>query len=129
MLVTAKLAAKDRPWVRLELPLTPGGVELADASQFTGVTFDVRGEGAHRLLVLTGGGRSRAPFAAPINASGEWQTVAIPFASLERVARGDGEWNGRNLGFWPSRFPARPNPRRGSNWIRYGSTEMPGGVR
>jgi imidazolonepropionase-like amidohydrolase len=97
MLVTAKLAAKDRPWVRLELPLTPGGVELADASQFTGVTFDVRGEGAHRLLVLTGGGRSRAPFAAPIKASGEWQTVAIPFGSLERAGRGDGEWNGRNL--------------------------------
>jgi imidazolonepropionase-like amidohydrolase len=97
MLVTARLAAKDRPWVRLELPLTPGGVELADATQFTGISLDVRGEGAHRLLVLTGGTRSRAPFSAPIVASGEWQTLTVPFASLERPARGDGDWNGRNL--------------------------------
>jgi hypothetical protein len=97
MQVTARLAAKERPWVRLELPLTPGGVELADASAFTGVTFDARGEGAHRLMVLTGGGRAGGPFSAAIAATGEWQTVRIPFADLRRTARGEGEWTGKNL--------------------------------
>jgi hypothetical protein len=96
MLVTAKLAAKERPWVRLELPLTPGGVEFADASKFTGVTFDVRGEGSHRVLLMPGG-KARSPFFAPVAAKGEWQTVKIPFADLQRVAREEGKWTGRNL--------------------------------
>jgi hypothetical protein len=77
--------------VRLELPLTPGGVELADVSQFTGVSFDVRGEGSHRLMLLPGG-KSRAPSAAPIAARGEWQTVKIPFSELK-----GGTWTGKNL--------------------------------
>jgi imidazolonepropionase-like amidohydrolase len=97
MLVTARLAAKERPWVRLELPLTPGGVELGDASQFTGVTFDVRGEGSHRLMLLPGGGKSRSPFFAPVASKGEWQTVKIPFADLQRAGREEGAWTGRNL--------------------------------
>lgn len=97
LLVTAKLAAKERPWVRLELPLTPGGVELADASQFTGVSFDARGEGTHRLVFLTGGTKSRAPFFAPVAVKGEWQALRIPFADLQRVARDDAGWTGRNL--------------------------------
>lgn len=96
MLVTAKLAAKERPWVRLELPLTPGGVEFADASPFTGITFDVRGEGSHRLLVMPGG-KSRTPFVAPVAAKGEWQTVKIPFTELQRAARDEGGWTGRDL--------------------------------
>jgi imidazolonepropionase-like amidohydrolase len=97
MQVTARLAAKDRPWVRLEVPLTPGGIELGDSSQFTGISFDVRGEGAHRLLVMTGGGKSRAPFQAPVASSGEWQTLRIPFSDLKRAATGDEPWTGRNL--------------------------------
>lgn len=97
MLVTARLAAKERPWVRLELPLTPGGVELADVSKFTGVSFDVRGEGSHRLVLLPGGGKSRAPFAAPVAAGGQWQTVKVPFSELKSAGREDGVWTGKNL--------------------------------
>jgi imidazolonepropionase-like amidohydrolase len=96
LMVTAQFAAKERPYVRLELPLTAGAVELADASAFSGVSFEVRGEGARRLLVYTAGAATRSPFAATFDASGEWRTVKIPFAALTRA--GDGPpWTGSNL--------------------------------
>lgn len=84
LLVTARFAAKEGPYVRLELPLTTGEVELGDVSQYSGVTFEVRGEGTSRLVIYNYGTRLRDPFAAPFNLSGEWQTVRVPFSMLRR---------------------------------------------
>ncbi|HWC98466.1 MAG TPA: amidohydrolase family protein [Candidatus Sulfopaludibacter sp.] len=92
LMVQAQMAAKDRPFVRMEFPLTPGAVELADLTQFTGLSFDARGEGAYRLIVNSYGVRAPDPYLAPFSVTGEWQTVRIPFASLQRRAADAGAW-------------------------------------
>ena len=89
LLVQAQMAAKEKPFVRAEFPLTPGAVELADLSAFSGVSFDVRGEGAFRMIVNTYAGRNTDPYAAPFSPTAEWQSVRIPFASLQRRIAGD----------------------------------------
>ncbi len=65
LLVTAAMAAKDAPFVRVELPLTPGGIELADLSKYEGVAFDVRGSGEGRLVVSSYHLRNSDWYAAP----------------------------------------------------------------
>jgi hypothetical protein len=88
LMVEARMAAKEHPYVRLEIPLTPGAVELADVSRYHGVSFEARGEGAFRLLVNSYGVRAGDPFASPFAASGAWRKIKIPFASLRRRAPG-----------------------------------------
>jgi hypothetical protein len=78
LFVTARMAEKDRPFARMSLPLHPGAVEPVDASAFRGVRFDVRGEGAYKLLIPSA---SRKTHEAAFTGSGRWQTVRIPFAS------------------------------------------------
>jgi imidazolonepropionase-like amidohydrolase len=97
LMVEARMAAKEHPYVRLEIPLTAGEVELADVSRYQGVRFEARGEGAFRLLVNSYGVRINDPFAAPFPASTEWQKLEIPFASLRRKAPGAEPWNPRDL--------------------------------
>ena len=43
LMIEAHMAAKEHPFVRLEMPLMPGGIELADVSQYAGISFEVRG--------------------------------------------------------------------------------------
>ncbi len=92
LMVQARMAAKDRPFVRMEFPLTPGAVELADLTAYTGVSFDARGEGAYRVIVNSYGIRAADPYLAPFSATGEWQTIRVPFASLRRRAADAGPW-------------------------------------
>jgi amidohydrolase family protein len=97
LMIEARMAAKPQPFVRLEMPLMPGGIELADVSGYAGVAFDVRGEGAYRLLATANGVPGADPFAAPFEASAEWQPVKIPFSALRRKAEGAKAWTGRDL--------------------------------
>jgi imidazolonepropionase-like amidohydrolase len=97
LMIESQMGPKPRPFVRVELPLTPGAVELGDVSGYTGVSFDARGEGAFRMLAQTYGVRQGDAFAAPFAATGEWQSVKIPFASLERRAAEAAAWNGRDV--------------------------------
>ena len=94
LLVAAQFAGKERPFVRADFPLTPGAIDLADVSMFSGVMFDVRGEAAARLLVQTYHVRGSDTWAAPIAITGEWQTVKIPYAQLKR--RAGGTWDGKD---------------------------------
>ena len=86
LLVAAQMADKDRPFVRVEFPLTPGAISPADLSAYTGVSFDLRGEAAGRLLVQAYHVRNMDAYAAPFTPGGAWQTVKIPFSSLRRRA-------------------------------------------
>ena len=95
LLISAAMAAKDRPYVRVELPLTPGAIELADVSRYAGVTFEVRGEGEGKLVVSSYHVRNGDAFAAPFATSPEWQTVKIPFAEL-RQRSGDAHWDAKD---------------------------------
>jgi len=96
LMIQAAMADKERPYVRLELPLTPGAFELADVSRYIGVAFDVRGESPGRLLVQTYAVRNSDAWAAPFVAAGEWQTVKIPFSALRRRAANGPAWTGKD---------------------------------
>jgi hypothetical protein len=88
LMVEARMAAKEHPYARLEIPLTPGEVELADVSRYHGVSFEARGEGAFRLLVSSYGVRAGDSLASPFAAATAWRKIKIPFASLKRRAGG-----------------------------------------
>lgn len=88
MTVLSKMTESQRPYIRLDLPLTPGAIEPADVSQFRGIAFAARGEGEYLLLVTTRTGRFEARFTA----SAKWMTVRIPFTQLE----GKGPWTGKD---------------------------------
>jgi hypothetical protein len=97
LMIEAHMAAKAHPFARLEMPLTPGGIELADVSQYAGISFEVRGEGLYRLLAPSNGVPNADPFAAPFSASAKWQVVKIPFSALARTAAGASAWTGGDL--------------------------------
>jgi imidazolonepropionase-like amidohydrolase len=97
LMVEARMAAKEHPFVRLEIPLTEGAVELADVSRYRGVSFEARGEGAFRLLINSYGVRTNNPFAAPFSVATEWGKIQIPFATLRRKATGAQSWNPRDV--------------------------------
>jgi imidazolonepropionase-like amidohydrolase len=88
LMVEARMAAKEHPYVRLEIPLTPGAVELADVSRYHGVIFEARGEGVFRLLVNSYGARAGDPLASAFPAATGWRKIRIPFTSLRRRAGG-----------------------------------------
>jgi imidazolonepropionase-like amidohydrolase len=97
LMIQASMADKEHPWVRVELPLTAGAFELADVSRYSGVSFDVRGEAAARLLVQTYGARNSDPWASAFTPTGDWQTVKIPFAALKHRAESGPAWSGKDL--------------------------------
>ncbi len=95
---TARLSGKERPYARLNLPLSRGAVEPVDARQFRGVRFDVRGDGDYRLIIPTYNVRDSAFFHSPFKAAAQWQTVRIEFASLKQDgARWPAKWTGNDL--------------------------------
>lgn len=69
--LTAHFSDSANPYARVNLPLTRGAVEPMDAKSFTGVEFDVRGEGAYSLRIQT----AKSLF----EAGPAWSTVRIPF--------------------------------------------------
>jgi hypothetical protein len=96
LMVEARMAAKEHPYVRLDIPLTPGAVELADVSRYHGVSFEARGEGAFRLLVNSYGARAGDPLASAFAAATAWRKIKVPFASLRRRAGGAAPLNLRD---------------------------------
>lgn len=71
LMIQARMAPKDRPLVRLELPVTPGAVEPGDASHYSGVSFEARGDGAYHLRIGTA--------VSTFEAGPEWRVLRIPF--------------------------------------------------
>ena len=96
LLLEAKLAAKRRPYVRLDLPLTPGGVDLADVSMYRGISFIARGHCECRIVMASYNIRNHAFFAAPFNVSGDWTTVMLPFSSLHSASVKE-KWDARSM--------------------------------
>jgi hypothetical protein len=83
LMVEARMAPRPHPFVRVELPLTPGAVDAADLSAYRGVEFDVRGHGAFRLLLYGLGDEGADSFEHPITAAGAWRTLEVPFAEIK----------------------------------------------
>ena len=95
LLITAAMAAKDRPYARVELPLTPGAIELADLSRYAGVSFDVRGDGQARMMFSSYHVRNTDWYAATFGANSEWQTVRVAFPELRQRA-GTERWDAKD---------------------------------
>jgi imidazolonepropionase-like amidohydrolase len=96
--VQARMADKARPFAAVVIPLTMGGVEPADASAFTGVEFEVRGDGRYELEIPTLGVRDGEFFRGGFSATGSWTRARVPFASLSREKpRLPARWTGRDL--------------------------------
>jgi len=92
---TARMAEKDRPFARVNVPLSKGAVEPVDAREFRGVKFDVRGDGDYRLLTPT---YYSGIFQASFKATPQWQTVSIDFSALKpNNTRANATWRGDDL--------------------------------
>lgn len=97
--VSARMAEKERPFARVNVPLSRGAVEPVDARAFSGVQFDVRGDGEYRLIVPIYNTRSvSSHFSVPFSAKPQWQTVKLDFASFKQSgARSPVQWTGTDL--------------------------------
>lgn len=96
LLAAVRFGPAEHPYVRLEIPVTRGAVELGDVSRFTGVQMDIRGGGQYRLLLKTYHVREPDWYAVEIPPSVDWKTVRIPFSVLKRDTPGDA-WGKRDL--------------------------------
>jgi len=93
--LTSRLAEKDRPFARINVPLSKGAVEPVDAREFRGVKFDVRGDGDYRLLTST---YNNGVFQSPFKAAPQWQTIIIDFSLLKPInARAGAALHGDDL--------------------------------
>lgn len=98
--VTVRMSEKERPFGRMNVPLSKGAVIPVDASNFRGVVFDARGDGDYRLIVPTYNVRiASASFQASFKATPVWQTVNLDFSSLRQPqgARAQVQWTGSDL--------------------------------
>jgi imidazolonepropionase-like amidohydrolase len=84
LLANAHFGPAEHPFVRLEVPVTRGAVELGDVSSFRGISFDARGENQYRLLLKTYGVRNSDWYGSDFSSSGAWKTVRIPFSEFKR---------------------------------------------
>ena len=84
LMVESTMGPREHPFSLLQIPLTPGAVELADISAFRGVSFDTRGDGNYRLKALAYAVRTGGDFEAPFQAGPDWKTQKIEFSSLTR---------------------------------------------
>jgi imidazolonepropionase-like amidohydrolase len=96
--ISGKFAEKERPYLRINLPLSRGAVEPVDARTFRGVRFEARGEGAYTLLVPTANVRDVGTYQTTFQANAQWQTISLEFASLKQAnARAPVPWTGDDL--------------------------------
>jgi imidazolonepropionase-like amidohydrolase len=79
----ANLGAAPQPFGNLVLPLTKGGVYLADATGFSGIAFDARGTGRYALFLDSYGLEPRAAFRAPFAAGADARELRIPFSAFQ----------------------------------------------
>jgi imidazolonepropionase-like amidohydrolase len=95
--VLSRMAEKERPFVRVSVPLSRGALEPVDARAFRGVRFDARGEGEYRVLIPTREVRDFAYYQAPFKAAGRWETITIEFSSLRQGGAKAAAWTGADL--------------------------------
>lgn len=78
----ARMGAAPQPYANLVFPLTPGAIQLADASGFTGIAFDARGTGRYTLLIDSYGVEPRDGFRASFSPGETVREITIPFSTL-----------------------------------------------
>jgi imidazolonepropionase-like amidohydrolase len=111
LMVEATMGPRERPFSLLQIPLTPGAVELADVSAFHGISFDVRGDGAYRLKALAYAVRSGSDFEASFQAGADWKTQRIDFSSFTRQGP-PVPWTGRDVRMLQFELSGPPGSRQ-----------------
>jgi imidazolonepropionase-like amidohydrolase len=82
--ILSRMSAKPAPFTDLIVPLTRGGVELADISRFKGIQFATRGDGDYRIFLDCYGARKLDWPATSFSGKEKWKTIRIPFASFRQ---------------------------------------------
>jgi imidazolonepropionase-like amidohydrolase len=111
LMVEASMGPREHPFSLLQIPLSPGAVELADISTFHGLSFDVRGDGSYLLKALAYAVRSGGDFEAPFQAGPDWKTQRIEFSSLTRQGP-PVAWTGRDVRMFQFELSGPPGSRR-----------------
>jgi imidazolonepropionase-like amidohydrolase len=96
LMVEATMGPREHPFSLLQIPLTPGAVELADISKFHGIEFDVRGDGNYRLKAQAYAVRTGGDFEASFQGGPDWQTKKIAFSALTRQGT-PVPWTGKDV--------------------------------
>jgi imidazolonepropionase-like amidohydrolase len=87
--VMARMSEKERPFGRLNIPLSRGAIEPVDVSAFRGVRFDVRGDGDYLFVASA---YDAPEFQAAFKASPQWRTIRIDFSSLNQPQERNEPW-------------------------------------
>jgi imidazolonepropionase-like amidohydrolase len=112
----AQMGAAPQPFAQLAFPLTRGAVHLADARDFTGVAFQVRGAGRYALLLDSYGIPPREWFQAPFSAGETAREIRIPFTAF-RSTRAGAELDRAQLRALLVRLEGEPG---GKAWLEFG---------
>jgi imidazolonepropionase-like amidohydrolase len=110
LMVESAMGPRERPFSLVQIPLTPGAVELADISAYHGISFDTRGDGRYRVKALAYAVRTGGDFEAPFDAGPEWKNVRIDFASLTRQGP-PVAWTGRDVRMFQFELSGTPGSR------------------
>ena len=84
----AGMGAAPSPFAELQLPLTRGAVELADAGDFAGIAFEARGAGPYQLWINSYALHPRDWFRAGFEAGDRPREIRIPFSAFQSPANG-----------------------------------------
>ncbi|MBN8807984.1 MAG: amidohydrolase family protein [Sphingomonas sp.] len=114
LMIVAKMGGRDRPYAQLLVPLTRGGITLADASGFAGIAFDARGAGSFSLALDQYGLQPDDWRHADFTAGDAVQEVRIPFAALT----GDAPFDATKLRSLLIRLKGDPGA---SAWLEIGN--------
>ncbi len=118
--VLATMSHEDETWAAAYLPLTPGGVEPADISEYAGIRFETRGDGEYELMISTRGVRDYDYHYAKFSGIGRWRQVEIPFSDLEQ-RNGSKPFTGKDAETLMFRIERKPGE---SAWLELDDIEL-----
>lgn len=116
----AGMGAAPQPFAELQLPLTRGSVELADARGFAGIAFEARGSGDYALLLNSYALHPRGWFRASFEAGEARREIRIPFAAFTSPLAG-AELDLSRLRALLFRLDGEPG---GSAWLELGKVRF-----
>ncbi|HEX4694564.1 amidohydrolase family protein [Sphingomonas sp.] len=114
LFLAVRLGARAQPFAQMIVPLTRGGVTLADASGFIGVAFDARGSGRYSLAFDSYGLEPDDWFHAGFDAEEGVHEVRVPFSALS----GNGTFDLKSLRALLVRLHGDPGA---TTWLEIGN--------
>jgi imidazolonepropionase-like amidohydrolase len=82
LFLLARAGAAPQPYANFVVPLTRGGIHLADARGFAGIAFEARGTGRYALILESYGLNARDYFRTEFAPGDALREIRIPFENL-----------------------------------------------